>query len=244
MKNLITSDEKFYIDSMCDKYKISKYTINSDGSVDVDGDVVMEGFSFGSLPLQFGKVTGNFSCGYTKKLTSLQGAPHTVGGSFYCILSDNLASLIGGPLTVGNDYVCSNNALITLEGSPNEINGSFKCGGNKLTSLMGCPSIILGNFHCASNRINTLLYVPEIIGGGFTMQFNELESTYSGNTDMEVGGVFHCNRNKLPQMIMDNSENLRIVVKYQRHFSIWNDDLTLNVAKFQELLDEIKEGLE
>jgi hypothetical protein len=35
-----------------------------------------------------------------------------------------------------------------------------------------------------------------------------------------------------------------LILKYQRHFFIWNDDLTLNVDNFNDLLAEINEGLE
>lgn len=39
MKNLITKEEKDNIDSICEVYNIRNYSINSDGTVDVNGRV-------------------------------------------------------------------------------------------------------------------------------------------------------------------------------------------------------------
>jgi len=48
------------IDSICKQYNIKNYTINSDGSIDVDGNVSLSNIT--QLPLKFGKVTGSFNC--------------------------------------------------------------------------------------------------------------------------------------------------------------------------------------
>ena len=61
-------------------------------------------------------------------LTSLEGAPSTVGGGFYCQNND-LTSLEGAPSTVGNFY-CSNNNLTSLEGAPSTVGGGFHCSKN------------------------------------------------------------------------------------------------------------------
>jgi hypothetical protein len=50
------------IDSICKKYNIKNYTINPDGSVDVDGDVNLYGDGLVKLPLKFGRVSGDFDC--------------------------------------------------------------------------------------------------------------------------------------------------------------------------------------
>ena len=65
--------------------------------------------------INFGKVTGDFNCSYNN-LTSLKGAPQTVGGDFKC--SDNqLTSLRGAPQKVGGDFYCYNNPnLHSLDG--------------------------------------------------------------------------------------------------------------------------------
>ncbi len=71
------------IKDILDKYKIKNYTINADGTVDVDGNVDFSNKSITSIPVQFRNVTRHFYC-YGTKITSLEGAPQSVGGNFYC----------------------------------------------------------------------------------------------------------------------------------------------------------------
>ena len=71
---------------------------------------------------------GNFSC-YDNNLTSLQGAPKTVGGYFDC------------------DY----NKLTSLQGAPKYVSGNFGCDHNNLTSLQGAPKTVGGDFICSYN---------------------------------------------------------------------------------------------
>ena len=87
-------------------------------------------------------VTGDFNCSYNK-LTTLNGAPKSVGGNFRC--SDNkLLSLDGVPKSVGGDFVCSGNLLTTLAGAPKSVGGNFYCSGNRLTSLRGRHKLLGG----------------------------------------------------------------------------------------------------
>ena len=71
------------IPSICKKYGIENYTINSDGSIDVEGNVDLSYKKLTKLPLKFKNVSGNFHC-YDNQLTSLEGCPKHVGGGFYC----------------------------------------------------------------------------------------------------------------------------------------------------------------
>ena len=56
---------------------------NSDGSYDVDGDVRLVNLKLVKLPLKFNHVSGYFWCD-NNHLTTLEGAPKTVGGNFSC----------------------------------------------------------------------------------------------------------------------------------------------------------------
>jgi len=167
------------IEILCKKYKIENYSINSNGSIDVDGDVILIYIDLTELPLVFNNVTGYFCCNINK-----------------------LTTLVGGPSSVGGTYTCSS---------------------NKLESLLGAPSVVGGNFDCS---------------------YNSLISTYSGLTDIEVGGDVYFMDCELPELIENNYINIKLILKYQRHFEIWNDDLSLNVENYQILLDEINDGLE
>jgi len=87
------------IEQICELYNIKNYTINKDGSIDVDGDVFLYKRNLNKLPLNFNKVSGVFYCD-NNELTSLVGAPKEVGGSFYCD-NNKLISLKGAPNRVG-----------------------------------------------------------------------------------------------------------------------------------------------
>ena len=90
------------IEEICRKYNIRNYTINEDGSIDVDGNVDLSNRNLTELPLTFGRVTSHFNCSYNK-LTTLKGSPKYVGYNFYC----------------------DNNELTSLEYSPEEVKGDF-----------------------------------------------------------------------------------------------------------------------
>jgi len=103
-----------WVTIICDKYKIEDWTLNSEGWVDVDGDVELANFQLTKLPLRFGKVTDDFWC-HRNRLTTLEGAPEVVGGDFSCF-NNELTTLEGAPKKVGRDFYCRNNQLTTLEG--------------------------------------------------------------------------------------------------------------------------------
>ena len=63
------------IKHICKKYKIIDYTINPDGSIDVDDDVNLEYKELDKLPLKFNNVNGYFSCD-NNQLTTLEGSPN------------------------------------------------------------------------------------------------------------------------------------------------------------------------
>jgi hypothetical protein len=100
----------------CEKY-LENYTINPDGTIDVNGDVKLSsrlGFMT-QLPVKFGKVSGDFICN-VNKLTTLEGCPNYVEGDFRCEIND-ITSLEHCPKYVGGRFGCSNTtSLTTLKG--------------------------------------------------------------------------------------------------------------------------------
>ncbi len=107
------------------------------GTVNVTGNVSLNGQKLERLPVRFGTIGGSFSCNYNR-LTSLEGAPSTVGGYFNC--SDNwLTSLEGAPGSVGRDFYCTRNRLTQL--GTLDVGGDFHCGGNQLTVLAARPTV-------------------------------------------------------------------------------------------------------
>lgn len=132
------------------KYGIKKYTINSDGTIDVDGIVDLYDKNLNEIPFKFGRVSRDFNCS-DNKLKSLEGCPYEVGGNFYSSYNQ-LTSLNGSPMEVGGDFNCANNQLTSLNGSPIEVGGNFHCYSNyKLANLEGMPLEIGGNFYCPNN---------------------------------------------------------------------------------------------
>jgi hypothetical protein len=139
----------------CEKY-LENYTINPDGSIDVDDDVDLwrKLGDMEKLPVKFGKVYGYFRCN-NKKLTTLEGCPNYVDGYFSC----------------------DKNKLTTLEGCPKYIGGDFSCNvNNKLTTLKGIEKCeIIGNFWCRNNNIppENFIYIITAKIGGYIFTGNE-----------------------------------------------------------------------
>ena len=75
------------IRKICKKYGIYDYTINNDGSIDVNGSVDLTHNRLKKLPLKFNYIGGNFNCSYNN-LTTLEGSPKQVDGYFDCENND------------------------------------------------------------------------------------------------------------------------------------------------------------
>jgi len=265
MNNLISKEEKDRIDSVCEKYRIKKYSINSNGSIDVDGDVDLSIMKLTELPIKFNNVSGDFGCNdnylsnlegcpkivggdlfvFNNRLTSLIGAPDEVMGDFNC-RGNLLVDLYGSPLQIGEDFICADNMLTTLDGSPHTIGGDFNARANLLISLDGSPVNVGGDYSCSYNKITNLMGIAEKIGGGLNcFGNNKLSSTYSGNTDIDLGdgGVMWGSTN-IPYPIRTTyNKHIRLILKYQRPFEIWDGDQELNMGNLLMLIEEIEDGL-
>ena len=124
---------------------------------------------------------GNFNCSGTK-ITSLEGAPSSVGGGFYCF-NNQLTSLEGAPSSVGSDFGCYNNQLTSLEGAPSSVGGYFSCAYNNLTSLEGAPALVDGAFGCFNNQLTSLTGIHKLLkqmDGEFGGHNNPIKSNVIG----------------------------------------------------------------
>ena len=183
IRESIKESIKESIESICEKYDITNYIINSDGSIDVDGNVDLDKLELFRIPLKFRNVTENFNCSggyfncFNNKLTTLEGAPQTVGGDFYC--NDNkLTTLKGSPKSVGGNFECSGNQLTSLEYGPESVGGNFDCHSNQLTSLEGLPEIG-GYINCRRNQIIDFRGVSEFFEGSFFCEDNPIEEIFT-----------------------------------------------------------------
>jgi len=162
---------------------INNYTINDDGTVDVDGDVILSNLEAydDKIPVLFNNVSGDFDVSW-KGLKTLKGSPKYVGGNFDC--SDNLIqSLQFCPETIEGDFICHNNKLLQkidcfpksvgkdvnlgycsirkLNNLPEEINGDFICWNNLLESDKGAPIVKSGSLLLSDNPFNTTIDFEE-----------------------------------------------------------------------------------
>ena len=135
-------------ESFLNRYTDGTWSVNpTTGLVDVEGRFDCFDRKLESLAgIQFGTVTGSFSCS-TNQLTTLAGAPRTVEGDFDCSVNQ-LTTLDGAPQTVEGDFDCSTNKLTTLIGAPQTVKGRFWCYNNQLTTLVGAPQTVKGSFRC------------------------------------------------------------------------------------------------
>ncbi len=242
------------IHDICKNYTIKNYTINSDGSIDVDGDVNLMSFSFENLPLKFNKVSGSFDCS-DNKLTSLIGSPKEVGGDFYCY-NNQLTSLIGSPKEVGGGFDCYNNQLTSLEGSPERVGGFFYCNYNQLTSLEGSPKEVGDVFYCFNNQLTSLEGSPERVGGNFVCYNNQLTSLkgspmiiYNLNlknnpisiidTSIEIKGYIIIDDTKFDDKIKSLSQDrLRILFEHGVDYDIFKKDGTINDSRLERMFKD------
>jgi hypothetical protein len=166
------------IESICKKFGIRNWSVNTDGGIDVDGDVNLRGMELDKLPLKFGKVTDVFDCS-RNKLTNLVGSPKEVGRDFNCTWN-KLETLEGAPIYVGERFFCQDNKLTSLEGAPKELGRGFNCSGNKLTSLLGGPIYVGKGFDCQDNKLTSLEGAPKEFGEDFYFdcEGNPIHSVY------------------------------------------------------------------
>jgi hypothetical protein len=164
-------------------------TIKLDGTVDIEGYCELkQDKKVNQLPVKFGEVSGNFWCDHNQ-LTSLEGAPQSVGGWFIC--ADNqLTSLEGAPQSVGGWFTCAENQLTSLVGAPRSVIGNFSCDNNQLISLEGAPPSVSGDFLCSYNQLTSLIGAPQSVGGYFACYYNQLTSLIGA--PQSVGGIFSC----------------------------------------------------
>lgn len=121
------------IDSICKQYGIQNYTINDDGSIDVNGSVNLSNRGLTIIPLKFNNVSGDFDIN-GNKLVTLEGSPQTIGRNLFS--SENLlTSLKGCPSSIGDGFYCVDNKLVTLEYYPETITGDFDCYGNPIYEI-------------------------------------------------------------------------------------------------------------
>ena len=209
------------IAKICKKYEIENWTINTDGSIDVVGDVDISNKNLTKLPLKFGRVGGYFDC-ENNNLATLEGAPMGVWG--FCCSYNKLTTLEGAPRDVAGSFYCDNNNLTTLEGCPREVGGDFYCHNNKLTTLEGAPREVAA-FWCNNNNLSTLLHAPREVAGGFYFHYNNFPEYLTRFMVL----------NKYSQPI------IKQILKWQDEYELWKEPKNFE-KKFKWMMEDIQEN--
>jgi hypothetical protein len=161
LKRFNLRGEKSILD-WCKEFNLNDYTINVDDSVDTKSYnyIFISNKKLGKIPIQFGKVIGDFYCS-NNKLTSLKGCPKEVSGRFDCSIN-RLVTLEGGPESVGENVNCMHNILTSLQGAPLGTVKEFICDFNLLVNLIGCTENVSTYFSCIGNKLLTLDGMPKM----------------------------------------------------------------------------------
>jgi hypothetical protein len=134
-----------------DRCTTGRWNINpSTGLIDVDYNFHCNQQNLTDFKgVAFGHISSDFDC-RDNQLTSLEGAPQTVGRHFYCSFND----------------------LTDLKEAPQMVGGGFYCGENLLTSLEGAPQTVKGDFYCRNNPVSekTLASIFALMKKGKTYQ--------------------------------------------------------------------------
>jgi len=141
---------------------------------------------------KFVNVTGNFMV-TNSKVTSLEGAPKTVGDRYWIKNNTKLTSLKGGatkcgdfsleycnkitdltgaPQTATSYRIANCKKLGSLKGLPKSTSGDLVIYETGLSSLVGAPTTINGDFAVIGNKITSLKGMPKKITGDFTLTRN------------------------------------------------------------------------
>ena len=162
------------------QYTYAYVTKRDDGVWVVKGNIDLFGKELVELPFKgiTYEVTRDFTC-QNNQLTSLEGAPQSVGGDFYCH-NNRLVTLYGAPKLVKGDFYAS---FFDKNGNGNTGYSSLIANlrnkiieSNPLISLMGCPEEICGNLHIYNSNLVNFAGISSKIGGKILCDGNPLTS--------------------------------------------------------------------
>lgn len=216
------------------RFDVKSYTILSDGSVDVAGDVKLSGRlpNLYKLPLKFNIIDGDFDIS-ENELVSLEGSPVKVNGNFLAHKNE-LSSLRGGPKEVKGSFIVLHNNITSLQNAPTSVKGDFICSHNPLRSLEGINTIL--------GYIFTGVYIPRLK----CQKYNYKGVTtykYPGDTVMKYLDEEYISLTDEEKAFEATKKNLEKVIKKMLNSNtltkeMINDTLLKNLTKYQ--LDQLK----
>lgn len=130
----------------------------------------------------------------------------------------------------------------------NKVSGDFDCSRLSLKTLIGSPTEVGGTFNCAYNQLTSLEYLPQ--KANCLVLDNTLKCFYTGGLNCNFNEVLILFRTNDPKLIgisdilSKNEVLMPVIFKYQNYYNLWNEDETLNQENFDELIEDIIDGLE
>jgi hypothetical protein len=177
----------------CLHYGIENYTIQEDGTVNVDGDVYMSGgLLFDKLPFKFGEVTGSFDMRYFENISTLNNCPTVVGRNFY------ISAVGAGPFSKGYGGYSDDEIKQALDEERKELLATWK-----LDSLNGGPERVGGTYtiHKCPN-LKSLNGAPSFIGGQLDIMGCENLPIFAA---LKIAGMTNHPMFNAPMLYLDNS---------------------------------------
>lgn len=141
--------DKEEINKLLKYYKVKRYTINEDLSVDVNGNVDLSDNELDCLPIVFNTVSGNFIAN-RNNLKSFDGFPKKLGGSL-SVSNNNISSFKNAPEVINGNFSCMNNKIIDFKDFPSEIKGNVLLLNN-----------LIENFEIINSKISGYIYVDTL----------------------------------------------------------------------------------
>lgn len=187
------------IHAICKKYNIINYTINTNMTIDVEGDVKLS------------KINDTF---FDQSDSDIKSIMHFDDDSddddAFDIFVPTITQLPLRFNVVNGNFDCSNNMLTTLSGCPKEVLGSFTCEFNSLTSLEGGPRNVHGNYICQLNKLTTLFYVPQVVNGDFNCTENDL--TIIDQLPDTIDGQFYCDHSNFDLVAFMRTRTINAII--------------------------------
>ncbi len=204
------------IHDICRKYDIKRYNINQDGTIDIEGGLVISDNYITEIPIKINKVDGFIYLSYCENLTTLKNIPEYVGGRLELRDNLNLKRIDYFPTEIKGHINISSNNLTELNNIQGEVYESFNCKSNNITTLKGFPLIINGFLYLDNNPISIIDSSIEVRGGKISIDgtnFDDrikklpqdrLRCLFEHGVDYDIfdkNGTFHYNR--LERMFKD-----------------------------------------
>lgn len=122
--------------------------------------------------------------------TSLVGGPQFVGGSFDIQRLPFLTSLEGAPKTIGDGLWIYRCPITSLKGCPEVINREVYINDTKIKNMIGGPKVVNGEVYLTSQSLESLEGAPQYISGNFRIHEGPIPQLWDPTPlrDVQIGG--------------------------------------------------------